>query len=279
MNNTPFEFTRLEKGERKHTPTLAQAVGSKNAKQDRWLFVSPHDDDACIGAGLWIQAALASGAGVDLLVVTDGRMGYCQSENRNTIIETRRMETYDSCATLGVDQQHVHYIDYPDGALVSLQGRQAKHERPDIDDIRGYVGLQNAMTFYLRSVGPTRIVVPTATDLHPDHRITHSELMISLFHASGTIWPELGPPMNQIPRVYEMAVYCDFGQPPNLRVRAGQRAFDRKLASIKAFRSQDQIAQLVQNVRTGGPIEHLCELDFHFYEPSTYDSLFEEPSL
>jgi len=245
---------------------------SKHITQEKWLFVSPHDDDACIGAGLWIQAAIGSRVRVDLLVVTDGRMGYCQPMPIEEIIETRRVETYDSCAKLGLDQQYIHYIDYPDGDLFRLQGRRLPP--PDIDHIRGYAGLQNALTFYLRKLGPTRVFVPTPTDLHPDHRVTYSELMISLFHASGEIWPELGTPMKVVPRVYEMAVYCDFSQPPNLQVLANQTAFERKLESISAFRSQAQIAKLIESVRSGGPYEYLREVAFHLYNSQNYRALF-----
>ncbi len=275
MDSTPFEFSRVEQGRKVHWTSLGKVMQSDSIKKEKWLFVSPHDDDACIGAGLWMQAALQSGIRIYLLVITDGRMGYCQPEQKDTIIEMRRVETYDSCATLGLDQQYVRYIDYPDGDLFALQGRQARHERPGIESIQGYVGLQNALTYHLRAIGPTRVFIPAATDLHPDHRITHSELMISLFHASGAIWPELGPPIATIPQVYEMAVYCDFSQPPNLRIRAEKHAFDRKLAAIAAFRSQDQIARLVENVRAGGPVEYLHEVNFRFYKPNVYAPLFD----
>lgn len=272
MEPAAFEFTRLEDGQKLHSTSLGKVMRSSDITKERWLFVSPHDDDACIGAGLWLQAALQAGVDVRLLVVTDGRMGYCDPAQKDTIIETRRVETHDSCEKLGLDEEHVRYIDYPDGSLFTLQGRQ--EPQPDIEDIRGYIGLQNAMCYHLRAVRPTRIIVPTPTDLHPDHRITYSELMISLFHASGAIWPELGKPIDQIPSVYEMAIYCDFGEPPNLQIRADQQAFNRKLESIAAFESQNQIAKLVENVREDGPYEYLREVNFHFYSPKNYRQLF-----
>jgi len=270
----PFGFIRLDGRNKHHSTSLGDCVGSDDIKQEKWLFVSPHDDDACIGAGLWIQAVLHAGAQAHLLVITDGRMGYCKESQKASIVETRRVETHDSCTQLGLDPKFVRYIDYPDGGLFTLQGRQAYQERPDIDPICGHVGLQNALTYHLRSVQPTRVVIPSPTDLHPDHRITHSELLISLFHASGKIWPELGPATHTIAPVYEMAIYCDFSGEPNLRVEANAKIFERKLQSIAAFRSQAQIMQLVENVRSNGPCEHLRELDFHLYESKIYDPLF-----
>ncbi len=267
-----FEFTRLEAGQKLRTTALSKAMQTPDITDEVWLFVSPHDDDACLGAGLWIQAAIQAGVTVYLLIVTDGRMGYCQPNELEKIIETRRVETYDSCERLGLDQRFIRYIDYPDGALYVLQGRRTP--TPDIDPIRGYIGLQNAMTYYLRDLRPTRVFVPTAADLHPDHRITHSELMISLFHAYGGIWPELGKPINAIPTVYEWAVYCDFPSDPNLQVWADEKAFSRKMESMAAFRSQTQIAQLLDNMRQGGPYEYLRKVDFRLYQPTTYRHLF-----
>lgn len=274
MSTDSFKFTRLEGTQKQRTTQLSQAMRSPNLTQEKWLFVSPHDDDMCMGAGLWLLAALEAGVEAYLLVVTDGRMGYCHTEEIETIIETRRVETYSSCETLGLDQKFIRYIDYPDGGLSTLQGRQAKHERPEIEDIHGYIGLQNAMTYHLRAIQPQRVILPTPTDLHPDHRITHSEMMISLFHASGEIWPELGLPIEFIPKVYEMAVYCEFAGSPNLELRADQRVFEQKLASIAAFQSQAQIAQLVDNVRKNGPYEYLREANFRLYNSNSYLPLF-----
>ena len=43
-----------------------------------------------------MQAAVKEGIDVQVLVVTDGRMGYCTLEQRDHITEIRRKETYDS---------------------------------------------------------------------------------------------------------------------------------------------------------------------------------------
>lgn len=258
----------MENGQRLRAEALTQVIGCDEPARERWLFISPHDDDMCIGGGLWAQAALRADVGVSLLVVTDGAMGYCSADQRDQIVDIRKAETYESCDILGIDRADVHRIDYPDGGLFRYQGRRVAGAGEQ--DIHGYVGLQNAMTFYLRKIRPTRVIVPTHTDLHPDHKITHSELMISLFHASGRIWPELGPPLDDVPHVYEMAVYCDFARRPNLELMTDDACFGRKLDSIAAFRSQAQIAKLVEHVRDGGPYEYLCQVDFRFYSPDSY---------
>jgi len=273
MTAAPFLFTRLHQGAKLRTSDLSELMGSEKIADQTWLFVSPHDDDLCLGAGLLMQAAVASGVDVQTLIVTDGCLGYCTMDQRENIIDIRRKETFESFHVLGVHEEQIHYINYPDGGLLKYQGRRPAEEGEE--GIEGYVGLQNAFTYYLRKFRPTRVFVPTHTDLHPDHRYSYSELMISLFHASGAIWPELGPPLVEVPKVYELAVYCDFSTSPNIEVIGNQEVFDRKLKSVEAYRSQAQIAALVKSTREAGPYEYLREINFKLYSPNNYRRIFE----
>jgi LmbE family N-acetylglucosaminyl deacetylase len=273
MHNA-FSFTRLQGPSKQRFDNLPASIGMPAGARETWLFVSPHDDDLVIGAGLWMQAAIDAGVDVQVLVVTDGRMGYCTLEQRDTISEIRRRETYESFKILGIEKERIAWIGYPDGGLYILQGRR-KHRADDkVEAIEGFVGLSNAFTYHLRRTRPARVFVPTAADLHPDHQVTNNELMISLFHAAGAIWPELGQPLSDVPKVYELAIYCDFPQPPQLELRAGQEAFERKLAGILAYKSQLQIARLVEIVRSAGAYEYLRELNFRFYSPENHKSAF-----
>ncbi|GDY10605.1 hypothetical protein LBMAG52_40930 [Planctomycetia bacterium] len=266
----PFRFTRLENGLKKRTDKLAEVIEG-SVPGATWLFVSPHDDDLCIGAGLTMQAARQTGIDVQVLIVTDGRLGYCRAEHRDTIAKIRRAETYESFEMLGIARDRVTYINYPDGGLTSYIGRRAaRNLEPAIE---GYVGLQNAFTYYLREFRPTCVFVPTPTDLHPDHQITHNELLISLFHASGDIWPELGAPL-AVPQLFELAIYCDFADAPNLEVRGNDDVFQHKLRSIEAYRSQLQIASLVDTIRQDGPYEYLRDIHFRLYSSKKYRPLF-----
>ena len=265
-----FRFTRLENGLKRRTNNLAEVIeGSVSGAT--WLFVAPHDDDLCIGAGLTMQAARQAGIDVQVLIVTDGCLGYCRAEQRDSIVEIRREETYESFEMLGVARDRVTYIGYPDGGLVPFIGR--RRARDGERAIEGFVGLQNAFTYHLRESRPTCVFVPTPTDLHPDHQVTHNELQISLFHASGDIWPELGAPL-ALPQLFELAIYCDFAEAPNLEVRGNDDVFQHKLRSIEAYRSQLQIASLVESIRQDGPYEYLRDVHFRLYSSKNYRSLF-----
>ena len=265
-----FQFTRLTDRGAQRTRCLAEAMGTEDLSQQTWLFVSPHDDDLCIGAGLFMQAAIREGVTVQVLIVTDGCMGYCRLEDRDRIVDIRRQETYESFAILGVPQDHIHYVGYPDGGLVPFIGRRKAQSGEDA--IAGYIGLQNAFTYHLRKIRP-RVYVPTHTDLHPDHRITHSELMISVFHAAGAIWPELGEPLDQPPNVGELAVYCDFVDLPNLEIISDDEAFQRS-SGASPFTSRRFRSSGSGEPRRAGPYEYVRESEFRLFTPDTYKPFF-----
>jgi hypothetical protein len=118
--------------------------------------------------------------------------------------------------------------------------------------------------------------VPTSADLHPDHKFVHEETLISLFHAQGAIWPELGKPTDEVPLVYEFACYCDFPEPPQLRIQTPQALLDAKLEGVRAYASQEQIGAVVDVQRKIGAVEYIREVAFHFYNPKQYEPLFEK---
>jgi LmbE family N-acetylglucosaminyl deacetylase len=270
------EYVRLVGSERRDGATLAEVSRHWQGRRERFLFVSPHDDDAAIGAGLFIQRVQDEGVPVDVLIVTDGRMGYCSDEERATISDIRRAETFAAYQKLGVPQSNIAWMGFPDCQLTACQGRRLAG--PDeAGAVAGYGGLQNALTHHLRRVRPTQCFVPTSADLHPDHRAVHSELMISIFHAAGAIWPELGQPLDGAPHVHEMAVYCNFPTPPRLRLRTPAELLETKLAALACFASQRQIASLLKQVAEAGPEEYFRPTDLALYHPSHYRAMFDEP--
>ncbi len=270
-----FHFSRLVDGRPENRSNLADAMLTDELMNATWMFVSPHDDDLCIGAGLLMQAAVQAGVEVQVVIVTDGCLGYCGSEQKKDIIDIRRQETLRSFEVLGIPDDHVNFLGFPDGGLTRFIGRRPAAEGEPT--VGGYTGLQNAFTHSLRELRPSRVFVPTKMDLHPDHQITHNELMISLFHASGKIWPELGDPLD-VPKVHEMAVYCDFPSDPHLEIVGDASAFEVKLQSILAYESQLQIAELVQQIREDGPYEYIRDVVFQLYSPRRYRSLFSPKS-
>lgn len=239
---------------------------------EKWLIVVPHDDDAVLGIGLTILAGVAAGVDIHVRITTDGHMGYCDSKQKKNISKIRTAETIESFKTLGVNTKQIKWLNFRDCQLNHQTGRYFVTKKTPSSAL-GADGLQNAYTLALREVRPTRLFVPTIADLHPDHKLTNSELMISLFHAGADIWPELGK-ATSVPEVVEFAVYCDYPSPPNIQLIADEKTFEIKLQGILAYKSQKQIKGLVDNLRANGAEEYLKEIDFQFYDPKTYRPLF-----
>jgi LmbE family N-acetylglucosaminyl deacetylase len=259
------------------TSKIAELFDDWRGASECWMFVSPHDDDVVIGAGLTFQVGLAEGAQVHAVVVTDGRMGYCRFEQRRNITKIRRAEAEKSFQLLGLPLDRLRFIECPDCNLNAYRGRHFTTIGAPTE-IEGAGGMQNAFTHALRQIRPNRVFLATSTDLHPDHQIVHEEVLISLFHAQGNIWPELGPTIAEVPKVYEFACYCDFSEPPQIRIETPPAMLETKLQGILAYASQEQIESVVAIQRNVGPIEYLRELAFHFYHPEQYHALFAEKS-
>jgi LmbE family N-acetylglucosaminyl deacetylase len=272
-----FEFVRLIGEERRVGPSLKSVSRHFDKDRECFLFISPHDDDVALGAGLFIQHARAEGVPVYVLVVTDGSQGYCRPEDKNTIADRRKAEALECYEQLGVPRDYLLFLNFPDNGLTSYLGRRGvRSYDPAHLTYQGFTGLQNAFTLALRKIRPTQCFLPTQNDLHPDHKITYNEFMISVFHATGNIWPELGPVLEKTPYIHEMAVYCDFSSPPDVRVCAPEPVFEKKLQSILKFKSQEQIQSLVEAIRRSGPWEFLKNVEFNLYSPLKYRQRFEE---
>jgi LmbE family N-acetylglucosaminyl deacetylase len=251
---------------------LASVFEGWKAERESWLFIGPHDDDVVLGAGLLAQIAIEEDVPVHVLVTTDGQMGYCRSEDRESIAQVRARQAGESFAVLGVSE--VEWLHFPDCDLTRFAGRRRAERPNDPHVIERCTGLQNAFTYHFRKIAPTRIFVPTGADLHPDHKIVHQECLISVFHACGSIWPELGLPLATVPNVYETAIYCRFPKPPTIKLRATPAHFETKLRAIAVYESQRQIARIVENVRRGGPVEYFREADLNLFSASDYDAFF-----
>lgn len=241
---------------------------------ERWLFVSPHDDDVAIAGDLLLQAAVNAGVEVSCRIATDGRMGYTAMDQREDIVAIRKEETLKSFGILGVED--VKRYDYPDADLYRHAGRRRAENRNDPDIQGEHTGLQNSLTRELRYLRPHRVFVLSGNDYHPDHKLLNQELLISLFHTQGAIWPELGTQLSSVPPLYELAAYRPFSTHPDYQFRGDSEAFRAKLDSIRAYRSQRQIEALLQGVESSGPCEYVRSCAYELYRPDQYAPIFRD---
>ncbi|MDR1477404.1 MAG: PIG-L family deacetylase [Planctomycetaceae bacterium] len=238
-----------------------------------WLYVSPHDDDVVLGAGLTFVAGIELGIKTHATVSTIGA-GYCRPEHRETIGQIRRDECRHSFELLGLPSGNLHFFDYLATDMLANLGRRFTNDLDCPTAIAGASGFQNSFTWLLRQVKPNRVFLPSQTDIHPAHKAVYEEFLISVFHARGKIWPELGDPLTEFPKLYEYATYSDYIEPPTLRVRTSDDLLERKLRGIAAYVSQEQIDLMVATVRKMGAHEYIHEVVFKLFDPQQYDILF-----
>lgn len=266
-------YRRSETGKVASGPSAADVFPDWKGEEESWLFIAPHDDDIVAGAGLVLVAATTEKINVHCVVVTDGRMGYCSPEERLTITQVRRKETAESFRILGVPDANVRFLNFPDGNLGSFVGRRLA-EKDDPAAIEGYTGLENSLVHAIRKASPTRIFIPSHADLHPDHKNVNMEAQMSLIHACGTIWPELGGPIPTLPSVYEYATYSDFVEIPQIKLVTSVDLLEKKMAGVYAYASQKQIEVFVQLLREAGPIEYIREVNYRRYSPRNYEGIY-----
>ena len=96
-----------------------------NPAREKVVIISPHDDDAALGAGYLMLSCVEEGAGAHIIVMCDGRAGYTRPELRDDIVEIRKTETVKAYSTLGISAERIHRLDYPDFSLASYIDRKS----------------------------------------------------------------------------------------------------------------------------------------------------------
>ncbi len=127
---------------------------------ERLCVYSPHDDDAILGAGYAMRAALDAGAEVYLVIVCSGDCGYSTPEEKDAIVERRHRETVNVYRTFGVPEQNIRFLNYPDFSALSCVGRYVSPEREG--------NFRTTITL-LRQRRITRVLAPNHYHEHIDH--------------------------------------------------------------------------------------------------------------
>jgi len=156
---------------------------------ERVVIFSPHDDDALLGAGYLILAALEESAQVQLIIFCDGRAGYSRIEERESIVARRRGETQRAYQRLGLKPEAITRLDLPDFSVPHYLGWKLPS---------GADGLFARLIPLLRELRPTRLCLPNGWREHFDHTGVHQ--------AGVFFGPQVGD-----------AVLADWGHAPAIR--------------------------------------------------------------
>lgn len=260
-------------------PAMASGISALDpvVKDDRILILAPHPDDEAIACAGVIQEALKKGAKLKIVYLTNGdhnQLAFIVYEKRLVFRkgefihmgEVRRQEAQKAMAGLGMNQEDLIFLGYPDfGTFAmftrywaskkpfkSLLTRMTKVPYPDNYSYgRDYIP-QNILSDLENIIGdyrPNKIFVSHPADTNGDHRSLNLFLSIALWDLEGKI---------KRPRVYAYLVHhtdwpdkrkyhpdLDMPVPEDLKdaprwlsLSLAPKAVERKYDAIGEYKSQ-----------------------------------------
>ena len=213
--------------------------------------MSPHDDDAIIGAGYAMIAAKEAGADVFVVIFCRGDAGYSTVEEKSTIEAVRERETVECYHRLGISKDHILRLNFPDfSAFCNIGWEKADGTEGDMPRILRF----------LRDNKVTRVMVPNHHREHIDHTASHIMSSFNVPQAGDAALVDYGTP-HAVKSVLEYSVWADLdpqdalvsGRAANLRANriiSVSADVEQKVANaICAYVSQGEIIKGLVNSR------------------------------
>ena len=155
-----MKYTCYDVNTREVSKGLPALFPGWDGPNERVMVYSPHDDDAILGAGYAMRAAMDDGAEVWLTIVCSGNAGYSTPEERDTIVEKRQAETLACYERFGIPKERVLFLGFSDFSAIQYVGWNIAPDRE---------GHFRTMITRLRTQKITRILVPNHYREHIDH--------------------------------------------------------------------------------------------------------------
>jgi len=209
------------------------------------VVMSPHDDDAIIGAGYAMLAAQQAGAEVYVMIFCRGDAGYSTVEEKDTIEEVRRQETDECYGRLGIPADHIIRLNYPDFSAIGHWGWEKADGQP---------GDMPTILRFLREQKVTRVMIPNHYHEHIDHLAAHLMASFDCPQAGDAALVDHGTP-HAVRSTLEYSVWADLdpedalvnGRPSDLRanrILVASAAVEEKIDhAIEAYVSQEKIIE------------------------------------
>jgi len=238
VNRRDFRFYDLEK---EASGDINLVFPGWRGEGERVAFISPHDDDAIIGAGYLIQAVQAYDGIPYVAVLCDGRCGYTRPEDGPGIVERRRRECIEAYRVLGVSVEQLARFEVPDFSLGAymewlLPGREK--------------GVFEGLLRILRRWRATRMLVPNDYREHPDHLAASLTASYIGPQVGDPILPDWGPP-TRVESFLKYSVWADFNplEAGDLAVKASWRVEERVREALSEFESQRLVIKDLNTLR------------------------------
>ncbi len=213
--------------------------------------MSPHDDDAVIGAGYAMLAAKEAGAEVYVVIFCRGDAGYSTIEEKATIESVRASETDECYARMGIPADHILRMNFPDFSAIGHLGWEKADGKP---------GDMPVILRFLREKKVTRVMIPNHYHEHIDHLATYLMASFDVPQAGDAALVDHGTP-HKILSTLQYSVWADFDPEDSLvKGRTGGVRANRILAvsaevekeidvAIEAYVSQERIIEGLVNSR------------------------------
>ena len=105
------------------------------------IIFAPHPDDEVFGCCGLMQRLIAQGKRVKLIIMTGGGKSHagCCDIDESELIRQRRQLTIRAAKEYGLSQEHIYFLDYPDGGVLESDYQTEKlscllHKRVDGQD-------------------------------------------------------------------------------------------------------------------------------------------------
>ena len=213
--------------------------------------MSPHDDDAVIGAGYAMLAARERGVEVYVLIFCRGDAGYSTVEEKETIEAVRAKETVECYGRMGVPEDHILRMNFPDFSAIGHTGWEKADGKP---------GDMPVILRFLREKRVTRVMIPNHYHEHIDHLATYLMTSFDVPQAGDAALVDYGTP-HKVLSTLQYSVWADFDPEDSLvsgrgggvranRILAVSEDVEREIdTAIEAYVSQDKIIESLVNSR------------------------------
>lgn len=101
------------------------------------VIIAPHPDDETIGCSGLIQQLISKGQRVDVIYMTGGGKSHsgCCNIGEAILIAHRRELARKSASILGIPQENLHFLDYPDGGI-AFDCRETERLKPLLGELK-----------------------------------------------------------------------------------------------------------------------------------------------
>lgn len=221
------------------------------AENEVLAVMSPHDDDAIIGAGYAMLAAQNAGADVYVVIFCKGDAGYSTVNEKESIVQVRREETYNCYEKLGIPRDHILRLDYPDFSALNYCGWILTDKS---------AGQMQTILKFLRDKKVTRVMIPNHYHEHIDHLAAHIMSSYDCPQSGDAALVDYGTP-HKVKSTLQYSVWADLdpenalinGRSPNLRanriLEVGENCEQAIATAIEEYVSQKEIIKTLVAAR------------------------------